>query len=68
MLQTGLFGREENARILAGRLRGAGFAPLITTKTVNGTLYWAVGISPGKNHTETILLLKDAGFEVFPVY
>jgi cell division septation protein DedD len=68
MLQAGLFGREENAQALAGRLRGAGFAPVISTKTVNGTAYWAVGVSPGQDYANTILLLKDAGFEAFPVY
>ncbi|MDR1505865.1 MAG: SPOR domain-containing protein [Treponema sp.] len=68
MLQAGLFGREENARTLAGRLRAAGFVPVISPKTVNGTAYWAVGVSPGRDHTNTIILLKDAGFEAFPVY
>jgi tetratricopeptide (TPR) repeat protein len=68
MLQTGLFGREENAQTLAGRLRNAGFAPIISTKTVNGTAYWAVGVLPGADYNATILLLKDAGFEAFPVY
>ncbi|MDR0402380.1 MAG: SPOR domain-containing protein [Treponema sp.] len=68
MLQAGLFGREENARALAGRLRGAGFTPVVSTKTVNGTEYWAVGVLPGGDHAATILLLKDAGFEAFPVY
>jgi tetratricopeptide (TPR) repeat protein len=67
-LQAGLFGREENAQALAGRLRNAGFAPLVSTKTVNGTVYWAVGVLPGADHNATILLLKDAGFEAFPVY
>ncbi|MDR2049354.1 MAG: SPOR domain-containing protein [Treponema sp.] len=68
MLQAGLFGREENAQTLAGRLRNAGFAPVISTKTVNGTAYWAVGVPPGTDHNVTILLLKDAGFEAFPVW
>jgi cell division septation protein DedD len=68
MLQTGLFGREENARALADRLRGAGFVPVITPKTVNETQFWSVGVSPGQDHNHTILLLKDAGFEAFPVY
>jgi hypothetical protein len=68
MLQAGLFGREENAQTLAGRLRNAGFAPVVSIKTVNGTAYWAVGVLPGADHNATILLLKDAGFEAFPVY
>jgi cell division septation protein DedD len=68
MLQAGLFGREENAQALAGRLRGAGFAPVVSIKTVNGTAYWAVGVLPGGDYGNTILLLKDAGFEAFPVW
>jgi hypothetical protein len=68
MLQTGLFGREENARALAERLRSAGFSPLVTKKTVNGQEHWAVGVLPGADPSRTILLLKDKGFESFPVY
>jgi tetratricopeptide (TPR) repeat protein len=68
MLQTGLFSREENAQALADRLREAGFGVTITRRTVNGTGYWAVGVPPGPDHNRMILLLKDAGFEAFPVY
>jgi hypothetical protein len=68
MLQTGLFGKEENAQALADRLRKAGFIPAVTIKTVNGTQSWAVGVQPGSDYNRTILLLKDAGFEAFPVY
>ncbi|GHU12939.1 hypothetical protein FACS1894161_2210 [Spirochaetia bacterium] len=68
MLQTGLFGREENAQALAGRLYNAGFVPIITQKIVNGTQFWAVGVPSGQDHNYTILLLKDKGFEAFPVY
>jgi cell division septation protein DedD len=68
MLQTGLFGREENARTMAERLRKAGFTPVIVRKTVNGGEHWAVGVAPGADPSRTILLLKDRGFESFPVY
>ncbi|MDR2210139.1 MAG: SPOR domain-containing protein [Spirochaetaceae bacterium] len=68
MLQTGLFSREENARALAERLRGAGFSPLIAKKMVNGKENWAVGVAPGPDPSRTMLLLKDKGFESFPVY
>lgn len=68
MLQTGLFGREENARALAARLTQAGFKAMVTQKPVNGTVFWAVGVAPGQDHNRTILLLKDSGFEAFPVY
>jgi hypothetical protein len=68
MLQTGLFGQEENARVLAARLSRAGFQSMVTKKQVNGTIFWAVGVAPGQDHNRTILLLKDSGFEAFPVY
>jgi cell division septation protein DedD len=68
MLQTGLFSREENARALAERLRVAGFSPVITKKTVDRKEHWAVGVVPGPDPSRTILLLKDKGFESFPVY
>jgi cell division septation protein DedD len=68
LLQAGLFSREENAQTLAARLRNAGFVPVVSTKTVNGTAYWAVGVLPGGDHNATILRLKDAGFEAFPVW
>jgi hypothetical protein len=68
MLQTGLFGREENARAMAERLRETGFTPVILRKTVNGREHWAVGVAPGADSSRTMLLLKDRGFESFPVY
>jgi tetratricopeptide (TPR) repeat protein len=68
ILQTGLFRGEENTQAMAERLKKAGFAPLITRRRVNGTEYWAVGVSPGENMSDVILKLKDAGFESFPVY
>ncbi|GHU81903.1 hypothetical protein FACS189468_5350 [Spirochaetia bacterium] len=68
MLQTGLFSREENAQVMAGRIREAGFGVTITRRTVNGTGYWVVGVPPGPDYSRMILLLKDAGFEAFPVY
>ncbi|MDR2663196.1 MAG: SPOR domain-containing protein [Treponema sp.] len=68
ILQTGLFGREENARTMAERLREAGFTPVIVRKTVNGREHWAVGVAPGADSSRTMLLLKDRGFESFPVY
>jgi len=66
-LQTGLFGREENARALADRLRKAGFEPHINPRIVNGNNFWAVVVSGGADVNATIKKLKDAGFESFPV-
>jgi hypothetical protein len=68
VLQTGLFSREENTQAMAERLRRGGFTPVVTRRTVNGTEYWAVGVSPGENMNDMILRLKNAGFESFPVY
>jgi hypothetical protein len=68
MLQTGFFSREENAVALAERLRRAGFSPMVAKKTVNGSEHWAVGVVPGPDPSKTLLLLKDQGFESFPVY
>jgi cell division septation protein DedD len=67
-LQTGLFSREENARSAAARLAAKGFAAEIGRKTVNGVAYWAVSVAPGEDSNRTIMRLKDAGFESFPVF
>jgi cell division septation protein DedD len=68
ILQTGLFSREENARALAERLRNNGFTPVVSKKTVSGKEHWIVGVEPGSNPSQTMLLLKDKGFESFPVF
>jgi hypothetical protein len=67
ILQTGLFSREENARAQAERLRSAGFSPSLNRRSVNGNEYWVVQVSAGQDMNNTILRLKDAGFESFPV-
>jgi tetratricopeptide (TPR) repeat protein len=67
-LQTGLFSREENARGMEERLRAAGFTASTGRRTINGKPYWAVSVSPGTDPSHTILRLRDAGFEAFPVY
>ena len=66
-LQTGLFGREENARAMGENLKKAGFEPRITRRSVNGNEYWAVSVGAGRDMNATIMKLKDAGFEAFPV-
>lgn len=67
VLQTGLFSREANAQAMAERLRNAGFTASITIRQVNGASFWAVSVPPGGNVNATILRLKDAGFESFPI-
>ena len=66
-LQTGLFSREENANVLAERLKKAGFNSQIRTRIVNNNIYWAVYVPHGKDMNAEILKLKNAGFESFPV-
>jgi len=68
LLQTGLFSREDNALLLAERLRKAGFNPVVSPKKVNGENYWIVGVTPGPDPNRTMLLLRDSGFESFPVF
>jgi cell division protein FtsN len=67
-LQTGLFSREENAQAAVSRLAAKGFAATISQKPVNGVVYWAVSVAPGEDSNRTIMRLKDAGFESFPVF
>ena len=66
VLQTGLFGKEENARALAEKIRKAGFESQIVKRQVNGNDYWAVYVPCGNDENVTIKKLKDAGFESFP--
>jgi hypothetical protein len=68
VLQTGLFSREENALASAARLAAKGFAATVSQKPVNGVLYWVVSVAPGEDSNRTIMRLKDAGFESFPVF
>jgi hypothetical protein len=68
LLQTGLFSREANAQAHADRLRSAGFAPAIIRRAVRGAEYWAVTVPPGADINRTIMELKNAGFESFPVF
>ncbi|GHT70295.1 hypothetical protein FACS1894110_21590 [Spirochaetia bacterium] len=67
ILQIGLFGREGNAQAMAERLKVAGFTPVISRRSVNGADYWAVCVSAGSDMAATILRLKNAGFESFPL-
>jgi cell division septation protein DedD len=67
LLQTGLFSQEENAKKMADRLAKAGFRYEISHRNVNGTDYWAVYVRPGYDINQTILELKNAGFESFLV-
>jgi tetratricopeptide (TPR) repeat protein len=68
ILQTGLFGKEDNAKSMADRLSTAGFTPHIIRRQVNGNEYWAVTVPNASDINRTIMELKNAGFEAFPVF
>jgi hypothetical protein len=67
VLQTGLFGREENARALLEKLRGAGFPAGAARHERPGGVYTLVYVVPGPDINASIRQLKAAGFESFPV-
>ena len=50
------------------RLRKAGFSPFITQRRVRDTAFFAVSVSPGDDMNTTIIRLKEAGIEAFPVF
>jgi hypothetical protein len=50
------------------RLKKAGFDAGLRRRTVKGAAYWAAAVAPGPDMNGTIRLLKEAGFESFPVY
>ncbi|MDR1908362.1 MAG: SPOR domain-containing protein [Spirochaetaceae bacterium] len=68
LLQTGLFSREEYAGAMAERLRRAGFSAEVIPREVRGSNFYVVAVPPGESVNGTILRLRDAGFEAFPVY
>jgi cell division septation protein DedD len=67
VLQTGVFGREANARNMAEQLQRAGFTPTISRRPVNGTEHWIVTVPGGPDPNKTAQDLGRAGFDSFPV-
>ncbi len=67
-LQVGLFRSERNAKELAARLAGKGFAAGVESRAVEAASYWAVTVDPGKDPDGMTMRLKDAGFESFPLF
>lgn len=67
-LQTGIFNRRENAAAQAARLKTAGFKAEISRRLAGESEYWAVTVPSGSNMNKTLISLKDAGFDGFPVY
>ena len=68
LLQTGVYSREENARVMENRLKQAGFNPLLIRRQLNGSDYWAVAVISGQDINADIIALKNSGFEAFPVF
>ena len=66
-LQTGVYSKEENARIQADGLRRAGFSPSIEKRLVNNNEMWSVTVPSGTDQSRTIRELKSAGFDSFPL-
>jgi tetratricopeptide (TPR) repeat protein len=67
-LQTGIFNRRENAAAQASRLKSAGFKAEVSRRLAGESEYWAVTVPSGPNMNKTLILLKEAGFDGFPVY
>ncbi|MDR2480419.1 MAG: SPOR domain-containing protein [Treponema sp.] len=67
VLQAGLFSNEANARAQSEKIKSAGFDSAVSRRTVNGTGYWVVIVTPGPDINHTIRELKNAGFNAFPV-
>jgi hypothetical protein len=67
-LQVGLYGREENARLMAERLKNAGFTPSVKVRKLEDRSYWAVTVAAGTDSGAVMMRLKDKGFESFPVF
>jgi len=66
LLQVGFFRSEANARAMVERLGKAGFSGEMSLRGEGDS--WAVLVPGGEVVSETILRLKDAGFEVFPLW
>ena len=63
-LQTGIFGREDNARIQMDNLVKAGFSSTVEQRIVNGNEMWAVVVY-AQDLSLTVGALRRAGFETF---
>lgn len=68
VLQVGLFKAEKNAQVLVSRLASKGFKASSSTRTVGGVSYWVVTVVPQRSVQESMMQLKDAGFESFPLF
>jgi tetratricopeptide (TPR) repeat protein len=66
-LQTGVFGKEENAQAHIASLRKSGYAPIVEARVINGTQMWLVFVPAGADVNMSIKELRDKGYDNFPV-
>ena len=70
MIQTGSFSDPENAHYLSVDLSERGFEPIVEEQIINDRKYYKVllYLSTKDEMYQTLNMLKDKGFEGFPVY
>jgi len=70
MIQTGSFLDRENAEYMVKDLKSSGFNPEIKTSLISGKTYYKVVIPsiPEKELQKHLVLLKEKGFEGYPLY
>lgn len=66
--QTGAFSEERNAAALVKELSGKGFAAVVERRERGGKPLWVVLVPAGADSQATLLRLKDAGYEAYPVF
>ncbi len=66
--QIGVFSKSENASALLTELGKKGFAAKIEKRQVKGRELLAVVVAAGSDAQATLLKLKDAGYEAYPLF
>jgi tetratricopeptide (TPR) repeat protein len=66
--QAGAFSEERNAAALVKELLGKGFAAVVERRERGGKPLWVVLVPAGADPQATLLRLKDAGYEAYPVF
>ena len=66
--QAGAFSEESNAAAMIRELRAKGFAASAEKRERAGKPLWVVLVPVGSDAQATLLRLKDAGYEAYPVF
>lgn len=66
--QAGAFSEERNAGALVRELSGKGFSAVVERRERGGKSLWVVLVPAGEDSQATLLRLKDAGYEAYPVF